>query len=66
MVTYKVRTLPNDVARCYGTNCTQKDSCARHKQIALDKEFGNNSIWVVYTDSPRSGDECEVKIGVDL
>ena len=61
MATYKFRSLPYDVARCYGTNCRVKDSCARHLQIELDKKFGSPDNWVVYTDSPRSGDECEIR-----
>lgn len=65
MGTYKFRTLPNDVARCYGTNCRVKASCMRHQQIELDKKFGNPDNWVVYTDSPRSGDECEIQMGVE-
>ena len=47
MGTYKFRSLPYDVARCYGTNCILKDTCARHRQIDLDKQFGSDNIWVV-------------------
>jgi hypothetical protein len=65
MATYKFRSLPYDVARCYGTNCRVKESCARFLQIQLDKDHGDRNNWVVYTDSPRSGDECEIRRGVE-
>ena len=62
-----MRMLPRGVARCYGTNCKQKLSCARYKQIDLDKQYGIVDNWaVVITDSSRSGDECKIKIGDDL
>jgi|APCry1669189369_1035219.scaffolds.fasta_scaffold02217_8 hypothetical protein len=66
MATYKFRSLPYDVARCRGTNCRVKETCARFLQIELDKASEDRNNWVVYTDSPRSGDECEIRRGVDL
>ena len=65
MGTYKFRSLPYDVARCYGTNCRLRDTCARFLQIDLDRQQPNDNIWVVYTDSPRSGDACEIRRGVE-
>lgn len=65
MRTYKFRPLPYDVARCYGTNCNHKETCARYLQIALDKQQTDKHNRVVYTDSPRSGDECEIRREVE-
>lgn len=62
---YKYRTLPRDVSRCRGTNCRLKESCMRFLQIELDRKFGSVDNWTVYTDSPRSGDDCEIRLGVD-
>lgn len=53
-------SLPFDVARCVGTNCTKKESCARHKQLARDKDRGNNRV--VMTDALRNGGDCEIRI----
>ena len=28
--------LPNDVTRCHGTTCPERDDCARYRQLARD------------------------------
>lgn len=58
-------SLPFDVARCIGSNCTTKESCARHKQIARDNEnptLQSPYCRVVMTDALRNGGECEIRI----
>jgi hypothetical protein len=65
MATHKYRSLPNDVARCSGTNCRQRQRCQRYRQIELDRKYGSRDNRYVYTDSPRSGDECKIQIGVE-
>jgi hypothetical protein len=54
-------SLPFDVARCVGTNCTKKNTCARHKQIGRDAD-NPNCIRVVMTDALRDGGHCEIRI----
>lgn len=64
MRTYKARSLSRDVARCLGSNCRQKDSCARHLQIKFDKEHNVDTMWIVYADALRnSAEPCEYHIG---
>lgn len=64
MATYKARFLPRDMARCYGKNCKQKDKCARHLQIKLDKEHNFDTMWVVHADALRdSAEQCDFMIG---
>lgn len=64
MRTYKVRSLSRDTARCLGSNCRQKDRCARHLQIKIDKEQNVDTMWVVYADALRnSAEPCEYHIG---
>ena len=65
MGVYKFRSLPHDTARCYGSNCTLKETCMRYKQIELDKQYNSDNNWIWYTDSPRSGDACEIRMGID-
>ena len=65
MKTYKFRSLPYDVARCRGTNCNLRDTCARYLQIALDRAHEDQNNWIVYTDSPRSGDDCRIRREVE-
>ena len=66
MTIYKFRDLPNDIARCVGTNCQRKQSCARHLQIERDTaHYKANSRrfvgWIAYTDALRDGaDICEI------
>lgn len=55
-------SLPLDVARCIGTNCTKKGSCARHKQLARDKDRGSSYNRVVMTDALRDGGDCAIRI----
>ena len=54
-------SLPYDVARCIGTNCTKRETCARHRQIGRDAK--NPDIFrVVMTDAARHSDECTIRI----
>jgi hypothetical protein len=54
-------SLPFDVARCVGTNCTLKRTCARHRQIGRDAK-NEDCIRVVMTDALRNGGECLIRI----
>jgi hypothetical protein len=63
MATYKVRSLPRDTARCEGSNCRQKNQCARHTQIEKDREFGIDTTWIVYADASRNEVDCDFMIG---
>lgn len=64
MVTYKARFLPRDIARCLGNNCNQKEACARHTQIELDKQHDFDTMWIVYADALRdSAEQCDFMIG---
>ena len=54
-------SLPYDVARCAGTNCTKRESCARHRQIGRDAK-NPNCVRVVMTDALRDGGECPIRI----
>ena len=54
-------SLPFDVARCVGTNCGKKESCARHRQIGRDR-VNPNCVRVVMTDALRGGGECSIRI----
>lgn len=56
------RFLPRDVARCLGTNCNVKQTCARHLQLERDEAHyqtnPKDSIgWTTYTDALRNGAE---------
>ena len=53
-------SLPRDVARCIGTNCTKRNSCARHKQMGRDTQNPHNFHTVV-TDASR-GEVCLIRI----
>jgi len=58
-------SLPFDVARCVGTNCTLRKSCARHKQIDRDRQNAspkNDHSRVVMTDALLNGGPCEIRI----
>ena len=61
MTVYKFRSLPYDVALCLGTNCTLRGTCARFLQIDQDRQREDKSFWIVYTDSPRTGDDCTIR-----
>jgi len=64
MARHKFRSLPRDVARCEGSNCRQKDKCARHTQIEQDRKHGTDTTWIVYADASRNDVEpCEYMIG---
>lgn len=53
-------SLPRDMARCMGTNCTKRNSCARYKQ--LDRDAGAfPDLPVSVTDAPQSG-VCLIRI----
>lgn len=53
--------LPNDVSRCLGSSCIQRDTCERYLQIERDKSGKDPFAMVVYTNLP--GDEnCKSKI----
>ena len=65
---YKVRSLARDVSRCNGSNCKQRSSCARFKQIERDKERPdiNHWGWTPYVDVLANTDECTIRIEEEI
>ena len=62
-VVYKSRSLAKDVSRCKGSNCYQKNTCARHVQLIRDKDMDYNPWdWVPVGDFLRHTDECTLRI----
>jgi len=47
--------LPNDNARCLGTDCNQKNVCQRYRTIEIDTQ---NYIW--HMDVKKEIDDDEV------
>jgi ribosomal protein S3AE len=65
MATHRFASLPFDVARCVGTHCTTKRSCARHKQIERDQHneaVMRGDVRVACVDAMRMDDECSIRI----
>jgi hypothetical protein len=54
-----MRPLPNDVARCAGEDCEERESCKRYLTIPYDADEGR------YTYSFFNPKTCEFKIEVD-
>ncbi len=51
-----MKPLPNDVSRCDGEDCKEKETCMRYLSIALDSEQGR------YTFSFFDHHNCTIKI----
>jgi len=58
-----INLLPNDVSRCYGKDCGQKESCKRFAAIAQDDPL--RSYWYVVAFNVPGNPDCIHRIPLE-
>lgn len=56
-----IRPLPNDTARCLGSNCDKKQDCLRHLTIEIDTK---DYMW--HMDAKRELKEQDCTLFIDF